>query len=151
MPGSDPDESVSLDHSRHIFTVEPTTRRNRQADEDEGTERDGSDKDAPQGNQSTPESEDKDDSDATKAPEPSEPPEPGKSTGSKERKASRKKFRSLDPITWYGILVPPALRSAQKSFTDAVEGQVPELASVVDEMQAVEREVHRLRQQLGEE
>lgn len=57
----------------------------------------------------------------------------------------RKKFRSSDPLTWYGILVPPSLRSAQKSFTEAIEKQVPALASVVAEMQAVEKEVDRAR------
>ena len=57
----------------------------------------------------------------------------------------RKRFRSSDPLTWYGILVPPSLRSAQKSFTEAVEKQIPALASVVAEMQAVEKEVDRAR------
>ena len=57
----------------------------------------------------------------------------------------RQRFRSSDPLTWYGILVPPSLRSAQKSFTEAVEKQIPALASVVAEMQAVEKEVDRAR------
>ena len=57
----------------------------------------------------------------------------------------RKRFRSSDPLTWYGILVPPSLRSAQKSFTEAIEKQIPALASVVAEMQAVEKEVDRAR------
>lgn len=57
----------------------------------------------------------------------------------------RKKFRSSDPLTWYGILVPPSLRSSQKSFTDTVEKQIPALASVVAEMQAVEKEIDRAR------
>ncbi|KAF7591919.1 hypothetical protein BBP40_000890 [Aspergillus hancockii] len=57
---------------------------------------------------------------------------------------------SSDPIRWYGILVSPFLRSAQKSFTEAVEGALLELASVVVEMQAVEEEVKRVRSELGQ-
>lgn len=59
-----------------------------------------------------------------------------------------KRFRSFDPVTWYGILVPPSLRNAQKTFTETVEGAVPELASVVVEIQTVEGEVERIRRQL---
>ncbi|KAL4783024.1 hypothetical protein BJX76DRAFT_331042 [Aspergillus varians] len=57
--------------------------------------------------------------------------------------------RTLDPIRWYGILVPPSLRSAQKSFTEAVEGSLPELAATVVEMQAAEKDISRLRKKLG--
>lgn len=73
-----------------------------------------------------------------------------KPTGPRELR-SKGQSRLLDPITWYGILVPPSLRSAQKFFTDAVESQVPELASVVVEMQVVEQEVYRVRQELAGE
>lgn len=60
-----------------------------------------------------------------------------------------KKFRSSDPITWYGILVPLSLRSAQKSFTEAVDDHLSELASVIVEMGAVEKEVYGLRNRLN--
>lgn len=60
-----------------------------------------------------------------------------------------KKFRSSDPITWYGILVPLSLRSAQRSFTEAVNDHLSELASVIIEMGAVEKEVHGLRKRLA--
>jgi hypothetical protein len=66
-------------------------------------------------------------------------------------KSTRKKFRSSDPIHWYGILVPLSLRNAQTSFTGAVETQVPELAGVVVEMRAVEDEISQLRKKLGVE
>ncbi|KAL5049862.1 hypothetical protein BDW71DRAFT_203940 [Aspergillus fruticulosus] len=59
--------------------------------------------------------------------------------------------RTLDPIRWFGILVPPSLRSAQKSFTEAIEGSLPELAGVVVEMQIAEAEISRLRRELGRE
>ncbi|RHZ47278.1 uncharacterized protein CDV56_101140 [Aspergillus thermomutatus] len=62
--------------------------------------------------------------------------------------SSKERSRFSDPIHWYGILVSPSLRSAQTSFTEAVEQCLPKLASVVVEMRAVEREVDRLRSQL---
>ncbi|KAI9374676.1 hypothetical protein BJX61DRAFT_274500 [Aspergillus egyptiacus] len=58
---------------------------------------------------------------------------------------------ALDPIRWYGILVPPSLRSAQRSFLEAVEGTVPELASVAVEMQAAEKDISRLRMELEQQ
>jgi hypothetical protein len=60
----------------------------------------------------------------------------------------RKRKRTLDPIRWYGILVPPSLRNAQKSFTEAIQGSLPELASTVVEMRAAEKEISRLREEL---
>ena len=53
-----------------------------------------------------------------------------------------------DPLKWFGILVPPALRSAQKSFKGAVVDIVPALASVVHEMRAVEAEVRKTRERI---
>ncbi|OOO08826.1 hypothetical protein OAory_01101220 [Aspergillus oryzae] len=65
-------------------------------------------------------------------------------------RSSEKTLRSSDPIRWYGILVSPFLRSAQKSFTEAVGGPLPELASVVVEMQAVEKEVKSVRKKIDQ-
>jgi hypothetical protein len=62
--------------------------------------------------------------------------------------SSKERPRFSDPIHWYGILVSPSLRSAQRSFTEAVEQHLPNLASVVVEMRTVEREIERLRSQL---
>ncbi|KOS42611.1 hypothetical protein ACN38_g6525 [Penicillium nordicum] len=59
-----------------------------------------------------------------------------------------KKFRSADPIHWYGILVPQSLRRAQDSFTNAIDNQVPDLASTTVEMQAVEQQINQLRARL---
>lgn len=66
-----------------------------------------------------------------------------------KRKSAKQKPHTSDPIQWYGILVPPSLRSAQKSFTKAVESSLPELASVMVEMQSAEKEISRLRGELG--
>ncbi|THC98054.1 hypothetical protein EYZ11_002480 [Aspergillus tanneri] len=62
---------------------------------------------------------------------------------------SSKKPRSSDPIRWYGILVPPFLRSAQKSFTEAVDEALPQLASIIFKMRVIESEIGRLRSELG--
>lgn len=66
-------------------------------------------------------------------------------------KPARKKFRSHDPIYWYGILVPPSLRNAQKSFTEAIEDQVPELAGAVVQMRVLEKQIAQVRAQLESE
>lgn len=62
--------------------------------------------------------------------------------------SSKERSRFSDPLHWYGILVSPSLRSAQRSFTQAVEQYLPKLASVVVEMRTVEREVEQLRCEL---
>jgi hypothetical protein len=60
-----------------------------------------------------------------------------------------KKSRSSDPLHWFGILVPPSLRNAQKSFTDGIQNEVPALAAVVVEMRGLEDQIKRLRTELG--
>ncbi|KAG9202089.1 hypothetical protein G6514_004757 [Epicoccum nigrum] len=50
-----------------------------------------------------------------------------------------------DPIRMFGILVPPALRSARTSFNEAVEGPVVDLATIAGELRALEREIGRVR------
>jgi hypothetical protein len=72
-----------------------------------------------------------------------EPPAPEKT------KSVRKKFHSDDPIYWYGILVPPSLRTAQKSFTEAIQSQVPDLAGTIVEMRALEQKITQVRVKLG--
>ncbi|KGO71270.1 hypothetical protein PITC_063510 [Penicillium italicum] len=59
-----------------------------------------------------------------------------------------KKFRSTDPIHWYGILVPQSLRKAQDSFANAIDNQVPDLASTTVEMRALEQQISRVRARL---
>lgn len=55
---------------------------------------------------------------------------------------------SRDPLDWYGILVPPALRTTQRNFKDAVANLVPALASISKEMREVEIEVRRARKRI---
>ncbi|KAM3559414.1 hypothetical protein MY1884_003485 [Beauveria asiatica] len=50
-----------------------------------------------------------------------------------------------DPIRWFGVLVPQALRDAQRHARTAVQDVIPRLASVEAEMAHVEVEVRRAR------
>ncbi|KAL1959585.1 hypothetical protein VTO42DRAFT_1620 [Malbranchea cinnamomea] len=56
---------------------------------------------------------------------------------------------SSNPLRWFGILVPPSLRAAQRFFTSAVEGPVPALVSVIAEMREVEDQIKDLRDRLA--
>lgn len=72
--------------------------------------------------------------------------EPGDdSTKAAGEKSDAEKPGGRDPIRMFGILVPPALRSAQTSFKDAVDGPVVQLAAVTGELRALEREIGRAR------
>lgn len=55
---------------------------------------------------------------------------------------------SADPIRWFGILVPGALRSAQASFVCAVEGPIPRLSTLAADLRKQEVEIARLRKQI---
>ncbi|KAL8839584.1 MAG: hypothetical protein Q9170_001688 [Blastenia crenularia] len=54
-----------------------------------------------------------------------------------------------DPLKWFGILVPPALRASQSSFKSAVTEAVPSLANVTIEMRTLEIEIRRTRKKMG--
>lgn len=58
------------------------------------------------------------------------------------------KPKVVDPIRMFGILVPPALRSAQISFREAVDGPIVRLAAMTGEIKALEREIGRTRKAL---
>jgi len=85
----------------------------------------------------------------TREPDDASTPENVKTESTAQELKPIKKFRSSDPITWYGILVPPSLRSAQRSFTEAVSEHLPELASVIVAMRAVEKEIKEARSRLN--
>lgn len=59
------------------------------------------------------------------------------------------KPRSDDPLHWYGVLVPFALRTTQKAFAEGIRNQIPGLATVIMEMRALEHRIGRLRTQLA--
>ncbi|KAI9857704.1 MAG: hypothetical protein M1813_008125 [Trichoglossum hirsutum] len=51
---------------------------------------------------------------------------------------------SNDPLHWFGILVPPALRTAQREFIGAVD-VLPKLAQVISQMDSYERKIEEAR------
>ncbi|KAF2679445.1 hypothetical protein K458DRAFT_445794 [Lentithecium fluviatile CBS 122367] len=53
-----------------------------------------------------------------------------------------------DPIRWFGILVPPALRSAQASFVSAVVGPISQLSTLAMDLRKQEVDIGRLRKQI---
>lgn len=52
---------------------------------------------------------------------------------------------SRDPIRWFGVLVPPPLRSAQSKFIEIVEGPIPRLVTLTKETRTLEIEIGRAR------
>ena len=145
------DTDVSVDDTQtkypsHTFTVEniPNKRDdNEQAEEKETPDAEPSDTEPSPDDNPNPKEENKK---STETEDNSSTPEHPETA--LKPKHPRKKFHSSDPITWYGILVPPSLRSAQKSFTEAVDNDLPELATVVAKMRAVEKEVDEVRSRL---
>lgn len=62
--------------------------------------------------------------------------------GAEKKKPTK---RSRDPLRWFGVLTPQALRNAQASSVKAVQDIIPRLVSVNSEMVEVEIEVRRAR------
>ncbi|XWW93513.1 hypothetical protein V2A60_001446 [Cordyceps javanica] len=65
--------------------------------------------------------------------------------GSGAEKKSKAVGAARDPIRWFGVLVPQALRDAQRESVRTVEDVIPRLVSVQAEMAHVEIEVRRAR------
>lgn len=61
-----------------------------------------------------------------------------------DKKKTKKKMQR-DPLRWFGLLTPMALRQAQAQSLQAVEQVIPRLVSVDAEMAQVEIEVRRAR------
>ncbi|KAL8812157.1 MAG: hypothetical protein Q9200_001237 [Gallowayella weberi] len=53
-----------------------------------------------------------------------------------------------DPLKWFGILVPPALRATQMSFKHAVIEAIPLLVNLTNEMKSMEIEIRRMRKKI---
>lgn len=68
---------------------------------------------------------------------------PSKAARPKQDPATR------DPLTWFGILVAPALRQTQAQFVKATENQIPDLLAVESRLRSTERQIWNLREQLG--
>ncbi|CRG82941.1 hypothetical protein PISL3812_00288 [Talaromyces islandicus] len=84
----------------------------------------------------------------TPPPTSSENEETHKSLVEETKPSKTKRFRSDDPISWYGILVPPSLRSAQTSFTESVNSDIPQLVSTINEIKQIESLIYRLRKDI---
>lgn len=69
----------------------------------------------------------------------------------KPAKAARPKQdpATRDPLTWFGILVPPALRQTQTQFVKATEDYIPSLVAVASRLQVKERQIWAVRDELG--
>ena len=55
--------------------------------------------------------------------------------------------KTSDPLNWFGILVPPALRASQTAFQAAI-AKISKLASLDIEMRKLEVEIRRTRKKL---
>ena len=53
--------------------------------------------------------------------------------------------RSTNPLDWFGIFVPVALKRAQTNFRLAVSEEIPGLVNLIQEMQELEAKVVALR------
>lgn len=56
-----------------------------------------------------------------------------------------KSKKLLNPLNWYGLLIPQSLRGAQTSFTRALEDQIAQLVNVQAEMAGLEAQIRQLR------
>lgn len=66
-------------------------------------------------------------------------------SASEEKGDEATKQRSKDPLRWFGVLTPMALRQTQGCSVEMVEQVIPRLASVSAAMQDVEIQVRRAR------
>lgn len=65
-----------------------------------------------------------------------------------EDQPSKRTSKSSDPVHWYGILVPPALRQSQKSFISIVEGPMLEASHSAQALRRGEVEIRKLRKDI---
>lgn len=54
-------------------------------------------------------------------------------------------LKRKDPLRWFGMLTPPALKAAQASFTNAVEKSIPRLIHIKRELEAAEEQIREAR------
>ncbi|EPE08826.1 hypothetical protein F503_04413 [Ophiostoma piceae UAMH 11346] len=70
---------------------------------------------------------------------------PEKQGAAKKTKGAAKSKAPRDPLQWFGVLAPMALRQAQTEAIEAIDNVIPRLASLSAEMAAVEIDVRRAR------
>lgn len=57
--------------------------------------------------------------------------------------------KKSDPLRWYGIMSPPALRQCQSIFTTSITDTIPSLLTAISHLRAIEEEIWKLRGSLG--
>ncbi|KAG9853642.1 hypothetical protein KCU98_g2888, partial [Aureobasidium melanogenum] len=77
---------------------------------------------------------------------PGEQSHENKSEKADDKEPTQKKVR--DPIHWYGILVPPSLRSSQNSFKSAIQDPVVEAVNSAQALRHVNMEIRKLRKDI---
>jgi hypothetical protein len=66
--------------------------------------------------------------------------------GDEEKEGQPKQdVKVVDPLRWFGVLVPPALRSAQSSFVKVTEGPMIQIATLSKALRGLEIEIGRQR------
>lgn len=55
---------------------------------------------------------------------------------------------NIDPLRWFGILVPPELRSAQTSFTKTVDDSIARAVNAAKRIRELEIEIRRVRKEI---
>lgn len=80
------------------------------------------------------------------------PSQPGKGSAFENSEQGSNEQQKLyrDPLTWYGILVPPALRQSQSNFSDIAQQLVPRLLTTASEMETVEQNIWHLRKEFAD-
>ncbi|KIW37963.1 uncharacterized protein PV06_09941 [Exophiala oligosperma] len=70
-------------------------------------------------------------------------------TQDKAKTKVKVKAISKDPLKWYGILVPPALRQCQSHFHGSMSSTIPELLGIMSALQRFEVNIWETRRALG--
>lgn len=140
LPGDGADEfSVVSEDEECRLRFETSSTLNRAC----GTGKDGHSSDAPATGEE--QSEEKTEEDTSTDQNPDATNASADDAKDAEEKSDAAKPATVDPIRMFGILVPPALRSAQTLFSEAVDGPVVKLVEVAGELRALEREIGRVR------
>ncbi|CAD0087618.1 unnamed protein product [Aureobasidium vineae] len=97
----------------------------------------------------------------TPTQQPTPPSTPLRESGEKETKEHSQKENSetaddkgatpkkpRDPLHWYGILVPPSLRSSQKSFQFAINDPVVDAVNSAQALRRIDMEIRKLRKDI---
>lgn len=80
--------------------------------------------------------------------DPEDANEDEKPTKNEEDANEKPKIDPRDPIRWFGVLVPPPLRSAQSKFIGIVQGPIPQLVTLTKKLRAMEIEIGRTRKSI---